>query len=86
MPVTNVHAAIWVVASCMLLFARWSDAADLKPETLQAWQQYVDAANTRDQEHLARGNSFLSIHDLPGCDEKLKTGESWFDLRICAFR
>jgi hypothetical protein len=45
-------------------------AADLKPETLQAWETYLQAAKERNHKHLAEGTSFLSIDA-----EKLRQGE-----------
>jgi hypothetical protein len=46
------------------------DGADLKPETLQAWEAYLQSAKARNQKHAAEGAS------IPAIDaEKLRQGE-----------
>ena len=40
-------------------------AAELKPETLKAWDQYVEEANARLQERLRDGGKFLWIDESP---------------------
>lgn len=49
-------------------------AADLKEETVLAWQDYLRAAEARNQTHLAPGSSFLSIDAVPGEAGKLRHG------------
>ena len=48
------------------LFPAQTIAADLKPETIQAWNDYVRAAEERNLEHLSQGILFLAIDALPG--------------------
>jgi len=50
-------------------------AADLKPETLQAWEAYLQTAKARNHKHLADGASFLSIGAEPADSAKLRQGE-----------
>ena len=50
-------------------------AADLKPETVQTWEEYVKAASARNQKHLAPGSSFLSIDEMPGQAARLRGGD-----------
>jgi hypothetical protein len=50
-------------------------AADLKPETVQAWDAYLQAARARNQKHLAEGAPFLSIDAEPAESAKLRQGE-----------
>ena len=50
-------------------------AADLKPETVQAWQEYIKAAEARHQQHLAPGSPFLSIDAEPAEAAKVRQGE-----------
>ena len=50
-------------------------AADLKPEALQQWDDYVKAVNARNQEHLAPGASFLSSEEIPAQIARLRGGE-----------
>jgi hypothetical protein len=39
--------------------------AELKPETAQAWDNYIEAVSARNQRHFAPGMSFLSIDETP---------------------
>jgi hypothetical protein len=50
-------------------------AADLKPETIQAWNEYVRAAEERNLEHVSQGTPFLAIDALPGEAAKLRQGD-----------
>ncbi len=52
-----------------------ASAADLKPETAQAWQEYIKAAEARNQKRLAQGSPFLSIDAAPAEAAKLRQGE-----------
>jgi hypothetical protein len=49
-------------------------AADLKLETIQAWDEYVRAVEDRNLKHVSQGNSFLAIDALPGEAAKLRQG------------
>jgi hypothetical protein len=61
----------------LVLFPITANSATLKKETVKAWQEYVEAANTQMQEHLVPGHPFL----LTDTDEnqasatRLRTGE-----------
>ncbi|HEY4359554.1 MAG TPA: hypothetical protein VGN17_01230 [Bryobacteraceae bacterium] len=68
-------AAIWAVGLAAFFAPAPSHAADLKPETLQTWAEYVKVVAARAQKHLVPGNSFLSIDESPGRDVKLRAGE-----------
>jgi hypothetical protein len=48
--------------------------ADLKPETLQQWDEYVKAIDGWNQEHLATAASFSSAQN-PDKSAKLRAGE-----------
>jgi len=50
-------------------------AADLKPETIQAWNEYVGAAEERNLKHVSQGTPFLAIDTLPGEAAKLRQGD-----------
>ena len=65
-------AAMVLTAVCSLTQAT---AADLKEQTIQAWQEYIDAAEARNQTHLAPGSSFLSIDAIPGQAAMLRQGD-----------
>jgi hypothetical protein len=64
-----------VLAAVAIMMLPWPmrvAAADLKPETLQAWEAYLEVAKTRNHKHLADGASILSSDaDLA----KLRQGE-----------
>ncbi len=65
-------AAIILSAVCSL---RQATAADLKEETIQAWQEYVSAARARNRAHLTAGGSFLAIDAIPDQSAKLRRGD-----------
>jgi len=50
-------------------------AADLKPETIQAWNEYIRAAEERNLKHVSQGTPFLAIDALPGEASKLRQGD-----------
>jgi hypothetical protein len=58
-----------------LLYPNQAAAADLRPETVKAWQEYVETAEARNQDHLAPGSPFLSIDAAPAQAAKLRQGE-----------
>ncbi len=58
-----------------IFFSVRSIAADLKPETIQAWNEYVRAAEVRNLKHLSQGAPFLAIDALPGEAAKLRQGD-----------
>jgi hypothetical protein len=59
----------------VLLIAPAVKAADLRPEAVQRWDEYVAMVDERNQAHLARGNSFLASDEIPGQTTKLHGGE-----------
>ena len=50
-------------------------AAELKPETLKAWQQYVQSATAKMQEHLCPESHFLKIDDDQDWVRRVRSGE-----------
>jgi|SRR5580700_8709368 hypothetical protein len=68
------YQAVAAIALAALLLPMRAAAADLKPETVQAWEAYLQAAKARIQERLADGTSFLSI-DAEHAAAKLRQGE-----------
>jgi hypothetical protein len=50
-------------------------AADLKPETIQAWNDYVRAAEERNLKHVSQETPFLTIDALPAEAAKLRRGD-----------
>jgi hypothetical protein len=65
-------AAIFLLA---LFSPAQTIAADLKPETIQAWNDYVRAAEARNLKHVSQGNLFLAIDALPTEAAKLRRGD-----------
>lgn len=64
-------------ASCLVLLLCSSSvtfAAELKPETIKAWDEYVQAANARMAER-ARGGHFLWIDEAADRLSRVKRGE-----------
>lgn len=62
----------WVVG--LTLVAR-AYAADLKPETVAAWNQYVESADAAMRTRLQPGNSFLWIDEAPDRRRRVRAGE-----------
>jgi hypothetical protein len=58
-----------------LTIASALNAAELKPETLSAWNQYVQSADAAMQVRLRPGNSFLWIDEAPDRRRQLRAGE-----------
>ncbi len=59
----------------IFLFPGTAGAAKLKPETRQAWEEYVVAADARMQEHLSSDHPFLLSDEDPDRAAKLRKGE-----------
>ncbi len=58
-----------------LTFVTAGLAADLKPETLAAWDQYIKLSDAAMQARLQPGKPFLWIDEAPGRRGKLRAGE-----------
>jgi len=71
----NFTTAMNSFVIAVLLLAPVIRAAELKPEAVQRWNEYVAMVDERNQAHLARGNSFLASDDFPGQMTKLHDGE-----------
>jgi hypothetical protein len=52
-----------------------TNAAELKQNTLSAWDQYVQLANSRMQERLRVGTQFLWIDEAPDRSGRVRAGE-----------
>jgi len=52
-----------------------SSAIELKPETLQAWEAYVHAAETRMMLRASGKASFLWVGERPYLAERVRAGE-----------
>ena len=49
--------------------------ADLKPEMLRRWEEYIQMVDARNQARLAPGATFLSSDEIPEQMAKLRSGE-----------
>ncbi len=77
LPRINELAAIAATLAAVLWSAPVSAlGADLKPETLRQWDEYVKGVDARNREHLALGASFLSSDEDPDESAKLRAQES----------
>jgi len=52
-----------------------AQAAELKPETVKAWQEYVQSATAGMQEHLRPESRFLKIEENQDWVNRVRTGE-----------
>lgn len=59
----------------LLTFGSAARAADLKPETLEAWQNYLQIVDAQMQDRLHPGNSFIWIDESPERGPLLRGGE-----------
>jgi hypothetical protein len=57
----------------LLAFQAFTSAATLKPETKEAWDAYLQAANAAMQARLQPGARFLWIDDYPDRREEIRT-------------
>jgi len=69
------RACVW--ASVLLMFLSYgaARAADVKAETLKAWDDYLAAANAQMQQRMIAAHPFLLADEDPGRAAKLRSGE-----------
>jgi hypothetical protein len=72
---SRLFRVLAVVALMMLSLATRVAAADLKPETVQTWEAYLQAAKDHNQKQIADGACFLTIDAEPADSAKLRQGE-----------
>jgi hypothetical protein len=66
---------IFMASSLLVCVPAVSNAAELKEETLKAWNEYVRAANSRMQERANAGKHFLWIDEAPDRRRETHAGE-----------
>ena len=59
----------------LLTFVSTAHTAELKPETLKAWQDYIHLANVRMQERLRPESHFLQIDEDQDWTRRIRSGE-----------
>ncbi len=67
--------AMWAAIVAALLAPAQSVAADLRPETVAAWDKYLKDVSGRDQKCLSEGGPFLSIDANANDKLRLRNGE-----------
>jgi hypothetical protein len=70
----RLRAATLVLLATML-FPIEANAITLKPETLAAWDEYLQTANVNLQDRVRPGGSFLWTFENAGCAAKVRGGE-----------
>jgi hypothetical protein len=68
-------AVLWVSVLVILVFLGTANAANLKPNTRQAWEEYIVAAKAQMKERLGPDRSFLLSDEDPGRAARLRSGE-----------
>jgi len=71
-PVKNI---VLNVVAMMSAVSAVGTACELRPDTLAAWQDYVQGANARLEESLRPGNSFMQVDRNPEACSRLLRGE-----------
>jgi len=69
------RAVLCAAALVIFIFHGTSIALNLKPETRQAWDEYIVAANAEMQERLRHDHAFLLSDQDPDRAAKLRSGE-----------
>jgi hypothetical protein len=59
----------------LITLAASTEAGTLKPETLKAWNQYIQTASAGMQHRLAGGGPFLWVDESPDRIERVRRGE-----------
>jgi hypothetical protein len=72
---TGRLAKIFVTGSLLVCVAAMSNAAELKEETLKAWNENVRAADSHMLERLPAGKHFLWIDEAPDRRHQTRAGE-----------
>src|SRR5450759_3584378 len=71
----TVNALFGLVAVMVAGAPRLTRGAELKPETIQAWNQYVRSADSHMRERLDTGHQFLWTDESPERSTRLRRGE-----------
>src|SRR5580700_1135071 len=74
MNIKRSFKSIMYVLLAAAVFTIAAKAADLKPETIQQWTEYVKSADAKNADHLAHGNTFLWSDEISGRAAKLQSG------------
>src|SRR5260370_2384271 len=69
----NIRLGFWALS--LVLWVPASYENELKPETLKAWEEYVQAANAQFRERLNQGSHFLRVEQEPDRVSSLIQGQ-----------
>jgi hypothetical protein len=72
---SRISASLISILAIALIPPTALHAAELKPETLSAWNQYVQSADAAMQARLRPGNPFLWVDEAPERRRQLRAGE-----------
>jgi hypothetical protein len=64
-----------ILALSLLLAVSTSHAVDLKPETVKAWDEYVQSVNSQLRDRLSRDGHFLRVEEAPDRVSSLLQGQ-----------
>jgi hypothetical protein len=64
-----------ILALSLLLAVSTSHAVDLKPETVKAWDEYVQSVNSQLRDRLSRDGHFLRVEEAPDRVASLLQGQ-----------
>ena len=64
-----------ILALSLLLAASTLHAVDLKPETVKAWDEYVQSVNSQLRDRLSRDGHFLRVEEAPDRVSSLLQGQ-----------
>jgi hypothetical protein len=68
----NIRAGILAL---LILLPFGTRANELKPETVKAWDEYVQSANAQLRDRVNHGGPFLRVEETPGLVSSLARGE-----------
>lgn len=76
MPARSIKNRLQLMQVAVVLLAAGTPAvaADLKPETVARWEDYVKGADARNQQHLVARNSFLLSDSIYGQRARVRGG------------
>ena len=66
---------VGLVCTCLLVAGSVSDAAELKPEALRSWDEYVRSANAQMMHRVEPGSTFLWMDEAPERSGRVRAGK-----------
>jgi len=67
--------ALGLACICLALAGRASEAAELKPEALKNWDEYVESANGHMRDRLGANGTFLWVDEVPTRSRQVQAGK-----------